>query len=201
MENTAAAYKAAGKSARWAEIEQRMRDNGMRGTVLCEELQKDGWTAVFYSPRTAENLKESGEQEKLGALHMANAGQRIWRAPGAGSRGVKVDAVISGYRDSEPSPETEALLKRLEESPFFVGVANGGTHTFVGHRGQVSDFHWTAEPDNADAITENSVRSWQWDTGLYMIPPGQWARSARPMPPPAPPPTPPPTQPPTQPDA
>lgn len=175
MENVKAAYEGAGKGARFAQIDQRMRDADMRGTVLCEELQKDGWTAVFYSPRTATELKDSGENEKLGALNMAKAGTRVWRAVTVeGSRGVKCDAVVSGYRDSTPDAKTEALLAKLEKAPFLVGVANGGTHTFVGHKGNVCDFHWTASPDDKNAMTENPVRNWEWDTGLYMVPPGFW---------------------------
>jgi peptidoglycan hydrolase-like protein with peptidoglycan-binding domain len=174
MENVRQAYAAAGKQARFAEIEQRMRAGGMRGTILCEELQKDGWTSVFYSPRTAQDLKDSGQNEKLAALRMAQNGQRIWRSPVEGSQGVRPDAVVTGYRDTTPDARTEELLQRLERAPFFVGVANGGTHTFVGHNGSVNDFHWTAGPDNRDAMTETPLRQWQWDTGLYMIPPGHW---------------------------
>lgn len=178
MENVKAAYEGAGKSARFAQIEERMRVADMRGTVLCEELQKDGWTAVFYSPRTAQDLKDSGENEKLGALNMAKAGSRVWRAVTVeGSKGVKCDAVITGYRDTTPDAKTEALLKRLESAPFLVGVANGGTHTFVGHKGSVCDFHWTAGPSDKGAMTESPVRQWQWDTGLYMVPPGFWKTS------------------------
>jgi hypothetical protein len=183
MENTAAAYKAAGKGDRWAQIEQKVKDAGMRGTVLAEELQKDGWTAVFYSPKTKDQLLASGtkdDKEKAAALAMANNGARVWKAGGVGdSRGVKVDTVISGYRDSEPDAQTEAALKQLEDAPFFVGVANGGRHTFVGHKGMVSEFHWDAEPNSKNALEETSVRDWEWDTGLYMIPPGQWTKSAR----------------------
>jgi hypothetical protein len=39
----------------------------------------------------------------------------------------------------------------------------------------VCDFHWTAQPDDKDAMTENLIREWKWDTGLYMVPPGYWA--------------------------
>ncbi|HEU4854559.1 MAG TPA: hypothetical protein VFS89_04635 [Nitrosospira sp.] len=174
MENVQAAYEGAGQGARFAEINVRVKEADLRGTVLCEELQKDGWTAVFYSPRTAEDLSAADEREKLGALNMAKAGARIWKSPVSGSAGVRCDAVISGYRGVTPDSKTEALLEKLENAPFFVGVANGGLHTFVGHNGSVCDFHWKAQPDDRDAMTENPVRQWAWDTGLYMIPPGYW---------------------------
>jgi hypothetical protein len=174
MQNVKAAYEGSGGKERFAEIDRRVKEADLRGTVLCEELQKDGWTAVFYSPRTADNLAEAGEREKLGALRMAEAGARIWKSPVEGSKGVRCDAVITGYRDIEPDARTEAQLQKLENAPFFVGVANGGIHTFVGHRGSVCDFHWTAQPNDPDAMTENPVRHWKWDTGLYMIPPGYW---------------------------
>jgi hypothetical protein len=174
LQNVKAAYEGGGLEARFAEINRSVKDADLRGTVLCEELQKDGWTAVFYSPRTAEDLAESNEREKLGALNMAKAGSRVWKSPIPGSSGVRCDAVITGYRGVTPDSNTEALLEKLENVPFFVGVANGGIHTFVGHNGSVCDFHWTAQPDDKNAMTENPVRQWKWDTGLYMVPPGYW---------------------------
>jgi hypothetical protein len=174
MDNVRAAYEGAGIEARFAEINSRVKEADLRGTVLCEELQKDGWTAVFYCPRTAQDLEASGEREKLGALNMARAGARIWKSPVPGSVGVRCDAVITGYRGIMPDSSTDGLLEKLENVPFFVGVANGGIHTFVGHKGSVCDFHWTAQPDDKNAMTENPVREWEWDTGLYMVPPGYW---------------------------
>ena len=174
MENVKAAYEGAGEEARFAEINRRVKEADLRGTVLCEELQKDGWTAVFYCPRTAEDLSASDEREKLGALNMAKAGARVWKSPVQGSAGVRCDAVITGYRGVIPDSKTEAQLEKLENVPFFVGVANGGIHTFVGHNGSVCDFHWKAQPDDKNAMTENSIRQWEWDTGLYMVPPGYW---------------------------
>ena len=174
MQNVRAAYGGADHGGRSDEINQRVKEADLRGTVLCEELQKDGWTAIFYSPRTADDLAGAGEREKLGALNMAKAGSRVWKSPIAGSDGVRCDAVITGYRGMAPDSETEAQLQKLENVPFFVGVANGGIHTFVGHNGKVCDFHWTAQPDDKDAMTENPIREWKWDTGLYMVPPGYW---------------------------
>jgi hypothetical protein len=174
MQNAKAAYEGAGMGTRFAEIDRRVKDADLRGTVLCEELQKDGWTAVFYSPRTAQDLSDSGEREKLGALNMAKAGARVWKSPVPESSGVRCDVVITGYRDITPDHNTDALLEKLENAPFFVGVANGGIHTFVGHNGSVCDFHWTAQPDDRNAMTENPIREWKWDTGLYMVPPGYW---------------------------
>ncbi len=174
MENTKAAYEGGGYGERFAEINRRVKAADLRGTVLCEELQKDGWAAVFYCPRTAEDLANSNEREKLGALNMAKAGARVWKSPIPGSEGVRCDAVITGYRDVTPDHNTKMMLEKLENVPFFVGVANGGIHTFVGHKGSVCDFHWTAQPDDKDAMTENTVRQWKWDTGLYLVPPGYW---------------------------
>jgi hypothetical protein len=175
IENVKAAYEGAGLEVRFAEISRRVKEADLRGTVLCEELQEDGWIAVFYCPRRADDLAASGEREKLAALNMARAGARVWKSPVLESTGVRCDAVISGYREVQPDNETAALLEKLENVPFFVGVANGGIHTFVGHRGSVCDFHWTAQPDDKDAMTENPIREWKWDTGLYMVPPGYWA--------------------------
>jgi hypothetical protein len=180
MDNVKAAYTAAGKGDRFAEIQAHMQASGMRGTVLCEELKKDGWNAVFYSPRTADDLathKEKNDPDKLDALRMAQHGGRVWKAGGDSlSTGIKPDAVVTGYRDSTPDAKTDAQLSQIEKAPFFVGVANGGIHTFVGHDGNVSEFHWDAGPNDPGSIQETSVRKWEWDTGLYMLPPGNWPK-------------------------
>src|SRR5687768_90340 len=113
MDNVRAAYEGAGIEARFAEIKSKVKEADLRGTVLCEELQKDGWTAVFYCPRTAEDLSASDEREKLGALNMAKAGARVWKSPVQGSTGVRCDAVITGYRGVIPDSKTEGQLEKL----------------------------------------------------------------------------------------
>ena len=174
MENVKAAYEGAGNGARFAEINSKVNDGGLHGIVLCEELQKDGWTAIFFCPRTAEDLASSNEQEKLAALNKAKAGAWVWKSRVPESNGVRCDAVITGYRGVTPDHSTTMLLEKLENIPFFVGVTNGGIHTFVGHRGSVCDFHRNAQPDDKGAMTEIPLRRWKWDTGFYLVPPGYW---------------------------
>jgi len=38
--------------------------------------------------------------------------------------------------------------RKLRQVPFFYGLADGGSHTFVGRDGLVSEAHWKAMPDD-----------------------------------------------------
>ena len=51
MQNVKAAYEGADHGDRFDEINQRVKAADLRGTVLCEELQKEGTTTVFAENR------------------------------------------------------------------------------------------------------------------------------------------------------
>ena len=149
-----AAYEGGGYGERFGEINRRVKVADLRGTVLCEGITRKRVDRHFLLPeRTAEDLADSNEREKLGALNMAKAGTRV-EIDDSRINGVRCDAVITGYRGVTPDRNTSILLEKLENVPFFVGVANGGIHTFVGHMGSVCDFHWTAQPDDRERRDE-----------------------------------------------
>jgi len=174
MENVAAAYKAAGMEARWAEIEKIVRNNDMRGTVLAAELQKDGWQAFYYNPDTRDT---SNRGEHTTSFAQVSAGQPYY--------GIRVDGMILNYGNG-PSPE----LEKLRQAPFFCGVGFGGNHTFVGQDGRVNEVHWESMPDEKQpssghplrtpqVITETPIdhcRSAELRSGVIMVPPSTWPR-------------------------
>lgn len=160
MENVEAAYKAAGKTARWNEIEGIMRRDDMRGTTLAKELQKDGWESVYWNGDTS-NTSHNGE-------HSFSASQVRKGRP---YYGVKVDHQVLNYERGDMSG-----IDKLEDVPFFFGLARGGTHTFVGRDGNVNEFHWSHMPDSDTAIEETPLKDWGWGSGLIMVPPGSWPK-------------------------
>jgi hypothetical protein len=177
MENVGAAYKTAGMEVRWAEIEKTMQSHGMRGTVLAIELQKDGWKALYFNRDThpRHDDKDAGEQnESLRKVLGENA-----------YYGIRVDGMIVDY-EKGPSPE----LEKLRQAPFFYGVGDGGSHTFVGRDGLVSEVHWKAMPDEQQppsgrplatpqVITETRLedcRSYELRAGAIMVPPDTWPK-------------------------
>ncbi len=169
MENVGAAYKAAGKADRWAEIQHLVVSKGSKGMDLAKELKKDGWQSVYWNPDTA-HPDDGNAEHSFSALQVAR---------GKGYYGVDVDAQVINYRPTEGQGtrlDTSGLDK-LKQVPFFFGLAKGGVHTFVGRQGEVNEFHWSDMPDSHDAIQQTPLQKWGWNSGLIMVPPGTWPKS------------------------
>jgi hypothetical protein len=167
LDVTGAAYREVGLAAPWQRIYAVTVNNGGRGTVLCKELVSDGWSGIYWNPDAAKSADGDAE-------HTFSAKQ----ARGAGGKyyGIPVKGMITDYRPS-PGGSTIAdtsAIARLEKVPFWVGCARGGKHVFVGVRGNVSEFHWTAQPGDPDAITQVPLQSFSWLSGILCTPPGVW---------------------------
>jgi len=173
MENVKAAYVAAGKEARWSQIERIVSSQGMKGTDLAKELQKDGWESVYWNP-DAKNPDDGNGEHSFSASQVAK---------GKPYYGIKVDHQVIDYRPSglakpgkQPTTQNLEGIKKLEQAPFFFGLAKGGMHTFVGQQGRVNEFHWDRNPDQKDAIEERPLTEFPWNSGVIMLPPGTWPK-------------------------
>ncbi|TNE46646.1 MAG: hypothetical protein EP343_23880 [Deltaproteobacteria bacterium] len=166
MENVEAAYIQAGKAERWSEIKSIVYSKGTKGTDLAQELQKDGWEAVYWNP-DARN-PDDGNAEHSYTAAITKRGKPYY--------GINVDHRVVDYRPtSGGSTELDMSgVEKLREVPFFFGLAKGGMHTFVGREGKVNEFHWTAKPDDDNAIEERPLEDFPWNSGVIMIPPGTW---------------------------
>lgn len=175
MENVKAAYEASGKGARWQAIEQTMRRNAFKGTVLAQELQKDGWEAVYFNPDTRHPNDGNSEHPYTARL----------TAQGKPYYGIRVNHRVTDYRPTQgvdpgrATRQDSSGIERLREVPFFFGVARGGTHTFVGQNGRVNEFHWAADPDDVRAIDETPLEDFVWNSGVIMVPPGTWPAATK----------------------
>ncbi len=169
MENVGAAYAAAGKSQRWAEILHTVVSKGSKGMDLAKELKKDGWQAIYWNP-DAKHPVDGNPEHSFSAVQVAR---------GNGYYGVAVDAQVINYRptDGQGTTRDTSGLDKLKQVPFFFGVAKGGVHTFVGRQGEVNEFHWAEMPDSKRAIQQTPLKDWGWNSGLIMVPPGTWPRS------------------------
>lgn len=190
LENVVAAYDKAGKGERGREI-QRIVQSGYTdpsgrlhsdlkgmGGVLCRELQKDGWKAVYFA-HDSKNPDEPGStsrEQHRGYTNMATGQKKFWAV--YPYEKLKVDDYVMNYRPSADSNRQPDLsgIEKLDKVPFGVGVAKGGTHCFTVHDGLVNENHWTAGPnEKGDAIfQETPLKDWGWSTGLIMVPPGTW---------------------------
>ena len=170
MEHVGAAYKAAGKEARWNAIKSKVLRNGAKGTDLAKELKADGWTSVYFNPDALDAGSGGSEAEHEASARAVMGGGKYY--------GIKVDDMIVDYRPSSGSKTIKDTtgIDALKDAPFFFGVARGGDHTFVGYGDTVSEFHWDANPDSTTAIEERSLENFPWQSGLLMIPPGTWTR-------------------------
>lgn len=166
MENVGAAYAAAGKSARWREIQGIVASKGSKGTDLAKELQKDGWQAIYWNP-DAKNPNDGNQEHSFSASQVAR---------GKPYYGVNIDAQVVNYRPTDPAKTQQDLsgIDKLSKVPFFFGLAKGGVHTFVGRNGNVNEFHWAEMPNSSRAIEEKPLKDWGWNSGVIMVPPGTW---------------------------
>ena len=170
MENVGAAYAAAGKSDRWAEIQRAVIAGGSRGTVLAAELKKDGWQSIYWNP-DAKNPDDGNAEHSFSAVQVAK---------GKGYYGIAVDATVQNYRPTEGKGTKQDMsgIEKLREVPFFFGLAKGGMHTFVGRKGEVNEFHWAEMPNSTNAVEQTPLEKFGWNSGLIMVPPGTWPTKA-----------------------
>ncbi len=166
LENVGAAYAAAGRAEVWREIKRRVVERGSKGTELAKELVQDGWSAIYFNPDTLD--PEDADAEHTYTARMARRGKPYYKIP--------VSDLITDYRPSSGSetPKDTTGLERLAQVPFWFGLARGGRHTFLGHGAVVNEFHWTAMPDDPDAIEETPLAEFDWLSGVIVVPPGTW---------------------------
>lgn len=168
MDNVGAAYKAAGKEARWNEIYSKVTSHGAKGTDLAKELAKDGWEAVYWNP-DAKHPDDGNPEHSFSAVQAAR---------GRGYYGIPVQHQVINYRPTAGQGTRQDMsgIDKLKDVPFFFGVAKGGMHTFVGRQGKVNEFHWSEMPDSKHAIEEKPLQDFMWNSGVIMVPPGTWPR-------------------------
>jgi LysM repeat protein len=169
MENVGAAYAAAGKGERWAEIQRTVVAKGSKGVDLAKELQKDGWQAVYWNP-DAKHPDDGNAEHSFSATQVDR---------GNGYYGLKIDAKVENYRptDGQGTKQDLSGIEKLNQVPFFFGLAKGGVHTFVGRKGEVNEFHWSEMPDSHHAIQQTPLKDWGWNSGVIMVPPGTWPKN------------------------
>jgi hypothetical protein len=170
------APKAASLSAHYRTIEATMNKDKASIMWLVEPLRKAGWTVLFFAPDTR-HPDEKYEQMKRYQNDVITTALKHRRY-----MGVPIDGFVLDYRpthlpnESEQTPKNPTALDALNHVPFFVGLARGGFHSFVGSNGRVNEFHRTYEPGGLSkrAIEETPLSRFDWNSGLILVPPGEW---------------------------
>lgn len=184
-------YMAAGKAERWNEIESIVRDNSGQGTYLLRELKKDGWKLVYFNPDKLNPTERVDEKSKeadhhLWTWYLARDSKGYMTnvlSYGKVFEGLKLDYVATDYRVTDPSvtEHNEAAARLLQEAPFYVGIANGGYHVYLGSKGMVVESHSTRGPSNRTNVEVRPFNQWglfpqeSFLSGVIAVPPGQWS--------------------------
>ncbi|MEO1173361.1 MAG: hypothetical protein AAFX94_15110, partial [Myxococcota bacterium] len=72
MQHVEAAYTRAGRTAAWNRIRTAVVADGLRGTTLARELQRDGWEAVYVNPDVSD--RSHGDEHPYTAAITARGG-------------------------------------------------------------------------------------------------------------------------------
>lgn len=172
------AYRAANKEERIKQIIRHvLSHSGQPQLLLMEELQKDGWEAVYWNPDTNAPQETDAKLINMHKRSVLEAQNGVYN-----NNSIHVNHILANYRPSSRSKTKRSLdgLQRLNRIPFWVGVANYGHHAFVGYRGNVSEAHNHEMPTSPLLIKNTPFSIWSGYTkekylsGIIMIPPGTW---------------------------
>jgi hypothetical protein len=161
LEVTGAAYQAIGRGAVWTLIRRATVVRQALGTVLLEQLLKDGWTGVYWNPDTKNPA--DGSNEHPFSASVARSQKSYYK--------LRVSDSIVDYKATPPN---RAGIEKLAKMPYWVGIARGGMHVFCGSRESVSEYHWDHGPTSTTAIEVISLESFAWLSGMLCFPPGVW---------------------------
>jgi hypothetical protein len=167
-----AGYEAAGASDRWKQIrtavEAGSKKERDRGTVLLEQLQRDGWMGLYFNPDVKNPDAEDKRHVKIhreSASHISKHAEYY---------GLKIFDALVNYRPTFGTPRVTPEIECLRRVPFFVGIARAGDHVFVGRNGVVSELHWAEGPKTRDIMEETPLERFAWSSGTLVVPPGWW---------------------------
>lgn len=175
MDHVQAAYEAVDLGARWQEIRARVLAQDADGTVLMQELEKDGWTAIYWNPDVRRPADGNDEHP--------STYREVLR--GLGYYGTHPREMIINYRPTEGSATVQdrSGLERLAQVPFWVAVTNGGYHCFTGLNATVYESHQARNPTDPTCVEHGPFERFglfeqpstlKYNSGVILIPPGMW---------------------------
>ncbi len=198
LEHVRAGYKAAIADAKargenpkaWAlqstlnAMNKAVNESKATGFAFCEPLIRAGWKVYVFAP-DATNIDTTSPTNASIHLNHINQAKKTGKYYGGGAIGLPVTGFITNYHPTtdpdvlkSATPTTQDLsgIQQLEEVPFYIGLAKGALHTFVGSYGKVNEFHWAYEVGDTEdrAITEDPLKDWGWSSGIILVPPGEW---------------------------
>jgi hypothetical protein len=171
LDNAGAAYQAVGKGGRWEDIMAFVRSKGTTGYALMCQLQTDGWKAVHITADPA-----ACDRDGQYVAGLAKRGKPVTYGQAFGGLQLSPDRNVIDF-GADTAIDQHPALSKLSKVPFWVGMVNGGFHTFVGKGTTVSEFHWAEMPNSTNAIEESDLRAFSRPgrSIIVMVPPSSWA--------------------------
>lgn len=192
-------YERAGKLERFQEIKKIVVANEGQGTYLLKELEKDGWSMIYWNPdaknpstaiRTDSDkqLNHRPTHHKWTAATVKNQGLYMPGVTGLnGERfeGLRITDTVNDFRPTNPyaTRRNDAGLEKLQNAPLFVGIANGGYHVYLGTKGRIVESHSTRSPKDPTNIEVRDFATWGlkgdegFGSGVIAVPPGAWKKN------------------------
>ena len=163
-------------------IEQTVRKKGNKANVLLQELQKRGWKIIYLNADTSKNTTDSSGNVVF------NSTYEYGKVKEHGGRwGLTVDEMLVDFDTA--SGGNSSTMQKLKQVSFFVGMARGGYHSFVGGSGDVSEFHRGRGPTMKrkrykKIIEETPIETFfgersndpSWQSGFIAVPPDEWSK-------------------------
>jgi hypothetical protein len=181
LEHVKAAYVGAGRSERYEEIAKVVKKHDFRGLALARELQRDGWTALYFNP----DVENPNDRDPADSVEHKRSKRQVDHEGTYGVGRYKIaiapEHQLLNYRRtpvvgkdgavSNPAPDLSAV-KKLRKIPFGVLIAKQGIHTAVVVRGDVNDAHVIAAPWERDMFVQVPLENpeFKFNSGIILVP-------------------------------
>jgi hypothetical protein len=168
LETLGAAFQAAGQQALWnqvkAEASRNSGSGGFKGIELMKALQnRAGWKSLFWAADT--QTSADGDAEHTFAASVAERRGTYYGAE------VEDDLAVTNYRRTEEGATADLTgIESLQQLPFGVLAARGGTHMALLLNGAVYEVHWDWAATDRDVVEATPLENWGWLSGMVTAP-------------------------------
>jgi hypothetical protein len=151
------AYRASGNAA----VSDTLRGYS-DGIPLAKYLVGLGWRAYYWNP-DGRNPRD-GQSEHPVSYKTAKREKTYY--------GVALSGAIVNYNlTAVGKTSNTGALERLSHVRFAIGVARGGTHTFLYSYTMIYEVHW--DQIGATLYGRKPFLSYEWLSGILLLPPGE----------------------------
>lgn len=175
-------FLSTGQQHVFEQIDRYMDRNDYDGLALQRALVQLGWNGVYWNQDVnVDHGTQPNNEKKNGARPTWHR----WAYNVARTQGhyyqVPISDFLINYLPAKNSSTVAEIhgIERLQLVPFYMGIAHGAYHTFLGHDGNITESHMSYNPEKPDNL-EDAPFYPSWDieryySGAFVIPPGYWS--------------------------